>query len=123
MCPSPARLIPFTVEEITVCSNEADRSANKEGRNSFSCFYISFFTLLVNTFESSHDFMILIISFISSFEINKLLFILFFFKIYLLYLKLNCLRIQLNYLLLKEKQGWQLVFYLNYQTYYEKNPV
>ena len=47
----------------------------KSPRNPYSCFFISCFTVSItpsiNTRESSNDFMILIISFISSFEISK----------------------------------------------------
>ena len=47
----------------------------KVGRNPSYCFFLSCFTvsvmLSINTFESSNDVTILIISFISSFEINK----------------------------------------------------
>ena len=66
--------MPFTTEEITGCTNEAAKGANKAPRNPPSSF-ISSFTVLanpsINTFESSNDFIIFIISFISSFEINK----------------------------------------------------
>ena len=70
--------IPFTTEEITGCTIEVAQGTNKEWRNlsSYCCcfFFFSCFTVLVtpsiNTSESP-DFMILIISFISSFKINK----------------------------------------------------
>ena len=72
---SPLSLIPFTTEEITGSTIEAGKGANKAPRNSPSCFFISCFTVLVppsiNTPEFSYDFIILLISFISSFEINK----------------------------------------------------
>ena len=59
---TPLPFILFTTEEITGCTNE--------------CFFISSFTVLVtppiNTPKYSNYFMILIISFISSFKINKL---------------------------------------------------
>ena len=49
--------------------------ANNAGRNQHSCFFISVFNDSVipsiNTFEYPNDFMILIISFISSFKINE----------------------------------------------------
>ena len=49
--------------------------ANNAGRNPHSCFFISVFNDSVipsiNTFKYPNDFMILIISFISSFKINK----------------------------------------------------
>ena len=51
------------------------KGANKAPRNPPSYLFISFFTVsvtpLVNMPESSNDFITLIISFISSFEINK----------------------------------------------------
>ena len=72
---TPLLLIHFTTEEITGCTNEAAKGANKVPRNLPSCFFISSFTVSVtpsmNTPESSNDFIILIISFISLFEINK----------------------------------------------------
>ena len=68
-------LIPFTTEEITGCTKEAARYSNKNQRNLRSCFFISCFTvsltLSTNSLKSSNDFMILIISFISSFKGNK----------------------------------------------------
>ena len=80
MCTFPALLtplpvIPFTTEEITGCTDETAIGANKVGQNPPSCFFISSFTVSItpsiNTFESYSDFMLLIISFISSSEINK----------------------------------------------------
>ena len=72
---TPLPLIPFTTEEITGCTNEATTGGNKAGRKLPPCCFIASFTvsamLSINTFESSKDFMILIISLISSFEINK----------------------------------------------------
>ena len=72
---TPLPLIPFTTEEITGCCNEATKSANKAQKNPASRFFISSFTvsvtLSINTPESSNDFIIFIISFISSFEVNK----------------------------------------------------
>ena len=72
---TPLPLMPFTNEEITCFTIEAAKSANKAPRNPPSCFFISCFTVSVipsiNTPESFHDFMILIIAFISSYEINK----------------------------------------------------
>ena len=51
------------------------KGANKAPRNLPSCFFILCFTVSVapsiNTPESSNDFVILIISFLSSFKINK----------------------------------------------------
>ena len=74
--PTPLLLIPFTTEEITGCTNEAAKGANKAPTNPPSCCFISCFTVSVtpsiNTPEVSNDFMILIISVISSFEKNKL---------------------------------------------------
>ena len=65
----------FTIEEINSCNNEAAKCANKASGNMPSCSFISCFTVsvtpLINTPESSNYFMILIISFISSFEIDK----------------------------------------------------
>ena len=67
--------VPFSTEEITGCINEAAESTNKTPRNPPSCFFISCFSVSgtpsINTPESSNDFIILIISFISSFKINK----------------------------------------------------
>ena len=73
-----------------------------------SCFTVSV-TPSINTPESSSDLMILIISFISSFEMNKVnhfpaLAAPIFFQIYLLHSKLYHLLIQLNYLQQKEQQ-------------------
>ena len=105
---TPLPLIPFTTEEITGCKNEAATSATKAQKNPSSYFFILCFTVSVtpsiNIPESSKDFIILIISFINSFEINKIIFFLlsqlffylFFFQIYLLHLKLNCSLIQVN---------------------------
>ena len=78
--PLPALLTPlplklFTTEEIIGCTIEAAKGANKAPRSPPSCFFILCFTVSVtpsiNTLECSNDFMILIISFISSFEVNK----------------------------------------------------
>ena len=72
---TPLPLIHFTTEEITGCTNEAVKGANKAARNPPSWFFISCFTVSVtpsiNTSEPSNDFMILISSFVSSFEVNK----------------------------------------------------
>ena len=66
--------IPFSTEEITGCTNEATNGGNEVPRYLPSCFFISCFTVSVtqsiNTPESFNDFMILM-SFISSFEIKK----------------------------------------------------
>ena len=43
----PLPLIPFTTEEITGCTNEAAKGANKTPRNPPSCFFISSFTISV----------------------------------------------------------------------------
>ena len=68
-------LIPFTIEKITGCINEAAKNANKAPGNTFPCFFISTFTVSVtpsiNTRESSNYVITLIMSFISSFEINR----------------------------------------------------
>ena len=73
---TPLPLIPLTTEEITGCANEAANGANKAGLNPTSCLFISCFAVSVipsiNKFEYSNGFMILIIPFMSSFEINKL---------------------------------------------------
>ena len=72
---TPFAVIPSTTEEITRCTTEAAKGANKAPINSLSGFLISCFTVLVtlsiNIRERSRDFMILIISFKSSFEMNK----------------------------------------------------
>ena len=64
----------FTTEEITSFTNEAAKGAEKAQTNLPFCFFISCFivsvTPLINTPKCSNDFMILTISFISSFEIN-----------------------------------------------------
>ena len=52
------------IEEITGCTNEVGKGANKAPRNPPSCFFIS-----INT-HKSNDFIILIIPFISSFKIK-----------------------------------------------------
>ena len=73
---TPLPLIPLTTEEIAGCTNEADESAKTVPRNPPSCFFISCFTVSVtpsiDTPKSSNNLIILIISFISSIEINKL---------------------------------------------------
>ena len=58
-------IIPFTTEEFTGCPNE------EIGLLFFISYFTVSVTLSMNMPESSKDFMILIISFISSFEINK----------------------------------------------------
>ena len=68
--------MPFTTEETIGCTNEAAKGLNKARRNPPSCFFfISCFTVSVapsiNTLESSKDFITLMISIISSFEINN----------------------------------------------------
>ena len=67
-------LVLLTTEEITGCTIEVAKHTNKAPRNLPSGFFISYFfvsvTSLINTPESSNDFIILIISFISSFEIK-----------------------------------------------------
>ena len=72
---TPLPLVPFTTEEITGCTNEAAKGANKAERNPPPYFFISCFTFSVipsmNTFKSSNEFMILIISFKFLFKINK----------------------------------------------------
>ena len=72
---TPLPRIPFATEEITGCTIYAVKGANEVARNPPSCFFISCFTVSVtpsiNTHESSNDFIVSIILFISSFEINK----------------------------------------------------
>ena len=65
---TPLPLIRFTNEEIADCTIEATKGAKKSIFLFFFilCFNVSV-TLLINTLESSIDFMILIISFTSSF--------------------------------------------------------
>ena len=71
MSHTPLSLIPFTTEEITGCTKEAAKGANKAPRNLPSCSFISYLTVSVtpsiDTPESSNDYIILMISFISSF--------------------------------------------------------
>ena len=66
--------MPFTTEELIGC-NESAKGANKAPRNLPSCFF-SCFTVSaapsINKPELSNDFIILIISFRPSFEINKI---------------------------------------------------
>ena len=56
---TPLPLMPFTTEEITSCTNEVARGANKASRNLPSYFFISCFTVSVtpsiNT-PKSYDF-------------------------------------------------------------------
>ena len=56
---TPLTLIPFPTEEITYCTNEATKGANKTPRNPPSCFFILFFnvsgTPTINTPESFSD--------------------------------------------------------------------
>ena len=72
---TPLPLISFTTEEISGCTNNTAKGANKAPRNPPSCFFISSFNVSVtpsiNTSESYNDFIIFMISFISSFKINK----------------------------------------------------
>ena len=44
---TPLPLIPFTAEEITGCTKEAAKGANKAPRNLSSWFFISYFTVPV----------------------------------------------------------------------------
>ena len=44
---TPLPLIPFTIEEISPCTNEAAKGANKAPRNSSSSFFISLFSVSV----------------------------------------------------------------------------
>ena len=72
---TPLPLIPLTTEEIVDCTIEAAKGAKKAPRNRPSCFLTSCFTASVSpsiiTPKSSNDFMILIMSFIFSFKVNK----------------------------------------------------
>ena len=67
-------LIRFTTEEISGCTNEATKGTNKAPRNLSFCSFISCFTVSVNpsinTPESSNDFVVLIKSLRSLFEIK-----------------------------------------------------
>ena len=71
----PLPIIPFATEKITSCATEAAKGANKNSKKSCFLFSISFFTITVtpfiNTPECSNHFIILIISLISPFKINK----------------------------------------------------
>ena len=72
---TPFPFMPFTTDEITICTDEMAKGENKAPANppsySFiSCFIVSI-TQSIITSKSSNDFVILIISFISSFEVNK----------------------------------------------------
>ena len=62
---TPLLLIPITLEEISGCTNEAAKCANKAPWNTRSCFYISRFTISVtpsiNTPKSFNDFDIIVI--------------------------------------------------------------
>ena len=62
---------PLTTEEISDCTNEAAKGANKAPRNLLSCFFISYFTVFVTrsikTPKSPNNFMIFIIL-VSSFK-------------------------------------------------------
>ena len=44
---TPLPVIPFTTEEITGCSNEAAKGANKSGRNFISRCFILCFTVSI----------------------------------------------------------------------------
>ena len=72
---TPLSVITYTTDEITVCTTEAAKDANKVARNPPYFFFISCFTASVNpsinTSKSSNNFTILIISSISSFEMNN----------------------------------------------------
>ena len=87
-------------------------SANATGRNvpSYSFYFIFSVIPLINAIESSNNLMILIIAFIFSFKTNKANlfscltapFPLILFQTYLLHLKLHCLLIEANYVLLSK---------------------
>ena len=64
--------MPFTTEEITSYTKKLAKGANKTPRKLLSSFLILSFTVSVTPSpESSHGFVILIVSATSSFEINK----------------------------------------------------
>ena len=119
---TPLPLIPFTTEEITGFTNEAVKSANKAPRNPTSYFFISSLTVSVtpsiNTSESSNDLMILIISFISLFEVYPFpaltapFPIVFLSNLFIVY-EVNCL-------LLKNNQCLLVLSFLNYLTKNQK---
>ena len=71
---TPLLVIPVTTEKIKSFAIAADTAANIAPQTLTSSCYVSCFTVSVtpsnNTLESSNDLMILIISSISSFEIN-----------------------------------------------------
>ena len=116
---TPLLVIPVTTEKIKSFAIAADTAANIAPRTLTSSCYVSCFTVSVtpsnNTLESSNDLMILIISSISSFEINgvnsfpafatlfplillSILFIAFFF----------CLSYLLIYLLLNQAKNQEI---------------
>ena len=73
-------LIPFTTEEVTGCTTKTAKGVNKEPKNLLACFFLYFFLfqlLLLQLLhqliplEFSSDFMILIILFVSSTEVNR----------------------------------------------------
>ena len=66
----------YTTEEVTGCTNEAAKEANKKVKK--TCLLVFLFHVFsvsvipsINTFEYFNDFMRFIISLISSFKINK----------------------------------------------------
>ena len=71
---TPLLLIPFTTEEITGWTNEASTGVDKIPKKLPLCVFISCFTVsvtpLINRTESCNDFIMLMIPFISSFEIK-----------------------------------------------------
>ena len=72
---TPLQKILFTKEVTTGCINETAMDANNGARNPLSSFFISCFTFSItpsiNAAESSSDFLILIITSISSFKMKK----------------------------------------------------
>ena len=62
---TPFPLMSFPTEEITGCTNEAAKGANKASRNQLSCCFILSFpvsvTSAINTCESSNDFITFLI--------------------------------------------------------------
>ena len=70
--PAPLLAMPFTTKETTGWTNEVAKRANKDKKNpGFFCFIFSVSVAPSNyTPESSNEFMILVISFIYSFDKN-----------------------------------------------------
>ena len=71
----PLLVIPFTIKQITGFTTASAKDANKAAMNLLSFLFISRFTVSVIpsiiNYESCGDFIIAIMPFISSFEMNK----------------------------------------------------